>query len=169
MSDLDLDTLLYTLCGPGARVLRAGSKTIVVVHAKWTKDARKIRDKRGLEGTLAKALELGELQLETASKLHWLKFPLGDRRGMLEIRRHGVRFYGGRIATFDKKQLVILIGAERKDGDEADPALLDRCEKTLVAIADVLATLELETSDDSDPPTRDVTDLTTERIKRRRK
>ena len=47
--------------------------------------------------------------------------------------------------------------------------MLDRCEKTLVAIADVLATLELETSDDSDPPTRDVTDLTTERIKRRRK
>lgn len=169
MSALDLDTFLSTLCGPGARTLCAGSKTIVVVDAMWTKDTRKIRDKRGLEGALAKARELGELQLETASKLHWLKFPLGARRGMFEIRRDGVRFYGGRITTFDRKQLVILTGAERKDGDAADPALLDRCEKTLVAIADVVAKLDLDTSDDFDPPTREVADLTTERIKRGRK
>lgn len=62
--------------------------------------------------------------------------------GLFEVRKEGVRFYGGRLPGGDKEHLVLL-GAENKSGNvAADADLLARCKQELATLSNALTAEE---------------------------
>ncbi len=122
-------TLLEAVAKLGLDVLvdqpRGG---VVVSNDDWGTEQASIKKRNDVLRAGAKVEVLGQHGLETAKQQKFCTFPMRGRSGLFEIRVNGVRFYGGRLGTAEKREVSVLLGAEDKDGNnEADRRILDRC------------------------------------------
>ena len=81
---------------------------------------------------MARVRRLAALGLDVVKNFGFCTFPMRGTKGLFEIRKNGVRLYGGRLRGGAGSEVLVLLGAEQKGGKkEASPALLRRCEVRL--------------------------------------
>ena len=132
---LDADTKLYTLrLGFEPTLVEEGGASIVLAHQRWLDLRATLKPSRDVAQAAAKLKFLAAEDMETLARMGWFTFPMKSRAGLFELRKNGVRFYGGRIGTLDDRAVHLLAGGESKGGKtQASPAELDRVCKILDA------------------------------------
>jgi len=113
--------------------LRSGVKGHVLSSKTFDRELRKLTNKDASARAFAKALSLAKVPIEDAAKLDWCNYPMKGGLSLFETRERGsgVRLYGVLIGrTEDRKQVLVLVGAEDKDGtSKMNPAVKKRCER----------------------------------------
>lgn len=103
--------------------------TRVYFMPRFQQDARRLSNKSDVASVIAKAKKLQQEGLQRISGLNFCTFPLKGRSGLFELRYNGTRLYGSRVYSCEMSEVVVMIGAEDKDGQsKADQTLLDTCE-----------------------------------------
>lgn len=132
----NLSTLLTT--GELRRVSPGGQVAVVCVSRAWLRDRDGLTPEQDVINAMKTMLSLAETPLQTAFGRNSCS-RLKGRDGLFEIRRNGVRFYGGHIGETSEagQRLAVLafVAAEQKAGrTAADAALLDRAEASITAL-----------------------------------
>ena len=115
-------------------------RAVVFIGARCDKERRKLKPTDDVVSVIAKTHKMMDLGLEACAAMAWCQFPLRGTAGLFEIKKNGVRLYGGRVDTIDGVDCLVLLAAEQKAGKAgADRALLDRCSTELRELQDSLS------------------------------
>lgn len=108
-----------------------GPAAYVAGTNEWKKARQGIDNAADTEACEEKLLSLAQYGLETCSRMKFCT-RLKQAGGLFEIRKAGVRFYGGRLGRLSERDILLLLGAEDKQGEsKANTALLARCSEDL--------------------------------------
>lgn len=120
-------------------VLATEGLTGVVFFDKGVKERiERLTPTEDVLSAIAKVSKFGHTDFETITRMGFVT-RLSRRSGLFEVRKNGVRFYGGRLPSTEvsdrTKSIYVLLASEQKSGkSEADPQLLDDCEKRFVVL-----------------------------------
>lgn len=139
--------------------------TLMYWTPRFQQDARRLANKDDLASVSAKAKKLQKDGLTVISGLKFCTFPLRGRSGLFELRHNGTRLYGSRVYGCATSEVVVMTGAEDKDGkSKADPKLLDICEQTHLDLMDKVSVL-LAASNNDIARQRDKKDATKRKVR----
>lgn len=135
---VDIVTNLYTLQTEFGLTQRAvGSGSVVFTTARWSTDIVKLKNPGGAKKTIDLMIKLATITLDKPISQGWIKYPMVNTGGVLELRTEGMRSYGKVIGRDETgRTLVVFDSAEDKAFEDAtDPDLTERAKATAEPIA----------------------------------